>query len=316
MITERAMLAAIHISVWTAVKHDRKVSKDVAELHGAHRGAGRYTKQLLHGADKLDSLRTLAGQIRQHFYKVTLPWSDEGLRLLPSKLYFELTAQMRVFSSAFDQAVEDFLVVYPQYIAQVRPELNGLFREEDYPSVEKLREKFGVKLEILPVPSGADFRVDMSREEQERVAREIDMNVRQSLARGTEDLWRRLRDVVSRMAERLSEPEARFHSTLVTNVVELVDLLPRLNVTQDEVLTRFASQVRAQLCNYSARELKDHEALKNATAVSAAEIVAQIDDFLQVRSGAIEPPPATEETDAVEDLFSHMSAFIEEPVAV
>jgi hypothetical protein len=29
MITERAMLAAIHISLWTAVKHDRKVSRQV-----------------------------------------------------------------------------------------------------------------------------------------------------------------------------------------------------------------------------------------------------------------------------------------------
>jgi hypothetical protein len=31
MITERAMLAAVHISIWTAVKHDRKVSRDVAD---------------------------------------------------------------------------------------------------------------------------------------------------------------------------------------------------------------------------------------------------------------------------------------------
>ena len=35
MITERAMLAAIHISIWTAVKHDRKVSREVASQHGA-----------------------------------------------------------------------------------------------------------------------------------------------------------------------------------------------------------------------------------------------------------------------------------------
>jgi hypothetical protein len=33
MITERAMLAAIHISIWTAVKHDRKVSHEVASQH-------------------------------------------------------------------------------------------------------------------------------------------------------------------------------------------------------------------------------------------------------------------------------------------
>jgi hypothetical protein len=31
MITEKAMLAAVHISIWTAVKHDRKVSRDVAD---------------------------------------------------------------------------------------------------------------------------------------------------------------------------------------------------------------------------------------------------------------------------------------------
>ena len=42
MITERAMLAAIHISIWTAVKHDRKVSHEVASQHGAPVSAGRY----------------------------------------------------------------------------------------------------------------------------------------------------------------------------------------------------------------------------------------------------------------------------------
>ena len=62
MITEKAMLAAVHISIWTAVKHDRKVSRDVADQHGAHHGAGRYNKQLLRGADKLDELLRWQGR--------------------------------------------------------------------------------------------------------------------------------------------------------------------------------------------------------------------------------------------------------------
>jgi len=166
--------------------------------------------------------------VRQYFYKITLPWSDEGFRLLPSNLYFDLTSRMREFEASFEQGVESFLQVYPQYIEQVRPELNGLFREEDYPATDKLRKKFGVKLEILPIPTGNDFRVQMSAEEQARVAREIDANVRESLTRGTEDLWKRLRDVVSHMVDRLNEPESRFHATMVTNVFDLVELLPRL----------------------------------------------------------------------------------------
>src|SRR5215469_9128451 len=112
MITEKAMLATVHISVWTAVKHDRKVSREVADHHGAHQGAGRYNKQLLHGAAKLEELRTLAGQIRQYFYRVTLPWSDEGFRLLPAHFYFELTTKMREFELAFTRHVEEFLAVY------------------------------------------------------------------------------------------------------------------------------------------------------------------------------------------------------------
>jgi len=45
--------------------------------------AGRYNKQLLRGANSSTSCaRSPAG--RQYFYKITLPWTDEGYRLLPA----------------------------------------------------------------------------------------------------------------------------------------------------------------------------------------------------------------------------------------
>jgi hypothetical protein len=313
MITERAMLAAVHISIWTAVKHDRKISREVAHQHGAHVGAGRYNKQLLNGAENLDELRTLAGRIRQHFYKITLPWSDEGFRLLPSNFYFDLMARMREFEASFEQGVDNFLAVYPHYIDQVRPELNGLFREEDYPSADKLREKFGVKLEVLPIPSGADFRVQMSAEEQARVAREIDANVRQSLTRGTEDLWKRLREVVYHMVDRLNEPESRFHASMVTNVCDLVEILPRLNINGDPDLNRLADEVRQRLCNYSSQDLKKHDLLRVTTATDAADIVAQMDNILRTREA--KAIPSADQGQAVENIFAHMSAYMEAPVA-
>ena len=314
MITERAMLAAVHISIWTAIKHDRKVSREVAEQHGAYAGAGRYNKQLLREAERLESLRALSGQIRQYFYKITLPWSDEGYRLLPAHFYFELTTKMREFEQAFAQQVEEFLAVYPSYIEQVRPELNGLFREEDYPSTDKLRNKFGVKLEVLPIPSGNDFRVTLSEEEQARVAREIDENVRQSLQKGTEDLWTRLKGVVAHMVERLSEPESRFHASLVTNICELVELLPRLNVNQDEELNRFAGEIRDRLCGFTARDLKKNEILRAATANDAAQILTKMDAVLRERGQLAENDSAAIPASA-DDIFAHMAAFMEAPAS-
>ncbi len=314
MITERAMLAAVHISIWTAIKHDRKVSREVAEQHGAYAGAGRYNKQLLREAKRLESLRALSGQIRQYFYKITLPWSDEGYRLLPAHFYFELTTKMREFEQAFAQQVEEFLAVYPSYIEQVRPELNGLFREEDYPSTEKLRNKFGVRLEVLPIPSGNDFRVTLSEEEQARVAREIDENVRQSLQKGTEDLWTRLKGVVAHMVERLNEPESRFHASLVTNIGELVDLLPRLNVNQDEELNRFAGEIRDRLCGFTARDLKKNEILRVATANDAAQLLTEIDAVLRERGQNADSALSASAASA-DDIFAHMAAYMEAPVS-
>ena len=277
---------------------------------GRTRARAATTSNCLRGADKLEELRTLAGQIRQHFYKITLPWSDEGFRLLPANFYFDLMARMREFEAGFEQGVESFLGVYPQYIEQVKPELNGLFREEDYPTVEKLRRKFGVKLEVLPIPSGADFRVQMSAEEQARVSREIDANVRESLMRGTEDLWKRLREVVAHMVDRLNEPESRFHGSLVTNVLDLVEILPRLNVNGDTDLNRFADQVKGRLCNYSAQDLKKHDLLRVTTAADAANIVAEMDGLLRSREAA---EPA--ETPSADDIFARMSAYMEVPTA-
>ncbi|HVU45613.1 MAG TPA: hypothetical protein VHD85_05795 [Terracidiphilus sp.] len=314
MITERAMLAAVHISIWTAIKHDRKVSREVAEQHGAYAGAGRYNKQLLREAERLESLRSLSGQIRQYFYKITLPWSDEGYRLLPAHFYFELTTKMREFEQAFAQQVEEFLAIYPSYIEQVRPELNGLFREEDYPSTDKLRNKFGVRLEVLPIPSGNDFRVTLSEEEQARVAREIDENVRQSLQKGTEDLWARLKGVVTHMVERLNEPESRFHASLVTNIGELVELLPRLNVNQDEELNRFAGEIRDRLCGFTARDLKKNEILRAATANDAVQILTEMDAVLCER-GQLAESDSVATPASSDDIFAHMAAYMEVPVS-
>ena len=161
MISDKAMLICLHITMWTARKHDKRVSEEVAQSHEANTNAGRYNKHLLDQAEKLEELRTLAGQIRQYFYKVTLPWSDEGYRLLPSHLYFEFTNQMSEFKTAYEQLVREFLDAYPTYREQARSSLGLLYRDSDYPDWSKLTEKFDLTTDILPIPCGEDFRVTL-----------------------------------------------------------------------------------------------------------------------------------------------------------
>lgn len=316
MITEKAMLAAVHISVWTATKHDRVVSRQVAEQHGAHESAGRYNKKLLQQAAKLDAIRTLAGQIRSHVYKVTLPWSDEGYRILPASLYFQLSEQMKGFERQFDTAVDEFLDEYPAYIEQVRPALSGLFRAEDYPDAHKIREKFELRLEIKPIMTGDDFRVKLSEEHRARISREIDAEVRKLLENGTRELWIRLRNLVDHMVARLQQPEGRLYASVVDNIVDLIDVLPDLNLTNDPALNTFVEEIRTRLCAASAKELKANDLLRATTAQEAADIASRMAAHMEYGEA---PESASTSADnlsapvpapAGDDIFSQMAAYM------
>jgi hypothetical protein len=283
MISDKAMLICLHITMWTARKHDKRVSEEVAQSHEANTNAGRYHKHLLDQAEKLEELRSLAGQIRQYFYKVTLPWSDEGYRLLPSHLYFEFTSQMSEFKTAYGQLVREFLDAYPTYREQARSSLGLLYRDSDYPDWSKLAEKFDLTTDILPIPCGGDFRVTLGEAEKARVAREIDQQVKQSLTRATSELWSRLMQAVAHVAAVLERPKAKLHSSTLRNVTEIADLVPRLNVNSDEELTALAQEANSRFHGLNRQELVDHPAARARAAGLANELAGNIGRAMKAR---------------------------------
>jgi len=87
----------------------------------------------------------------------------------------------------------------------------------------------------MPLPDASDFRVSLGKEETERIQRQITATVQASLTVASRELWQRLYEAVSHMAERLSAykvgeetVEHPFRDTVVTNLVRLVDVLPKL----------------------------------------------------------------------------------------
>ena len=283
MISDKAMLICLHITMWTARKHDKRVSEEVAQSHEANTNAGRYNKHLLDQAEKLEELRSLAGQIRQYFYKVTLPWSDEGYRLLPSHLYFEFTNQMSEFKTAYEQLVREFLKAYPAYREQARSSLGLLYRDGDYPDSSRLAEKFDLSTDIIPIPCGEDFRVTLGDEEKARVAREIDQQVKQSLTRASSELWSRLMQAVAHLAAVLERPKAKLHTSTLRNVTEIAALVPRLNVTCDEELTALAQETKSRFSGINRQELVDYPAVRARAAGLANELAAMIRHAMKAR---------------------------------
>jgi hypothetical protein len=279
------MLCSLSISMWSARKHDPGASEEIAQRHGAQADAGRYHKVLLpKGA--LAEIQKIVSDARQEHYFMTLPWDDNGYRVLPAAAYMDHAEKMRQLSNQFTPAVETLAQQFGQLVEEAKVRLGGLFRPEDYPSPEELRSKFSFLTKVMPLPDAGDFRVTLGDEEKERIKRQITAAVEASLQVASRDLWQRLYEAVSHLAERLQAykvtddgVEHPFRDSVVTNLVKLVDVLPKLNVTADPELERLAAQVRGSLL-VDPQELRKSDSVRSETAKTASAIASRMAAYM------------------------------------
>ncbi len=284
-ITERAMLVDLTIKQWTAAKHDRKVTQQVADLHGSDASMGRYHKLLI-GREALEQLRQIATAAGQEHRRRTLPWLDNGARMLSAEGYFAYTEVMRQYEAQWEPALDDFVRDYPDYVDEARRRLNGLFRPEDYPPVQCVRDRFAFGYNIFPLPSQQDFRVQLGDAETARVQASIEEQVNQALDAAMKDVWERIRDVVGHMAERLRAytvsadgVSGAFRDSLVQNVRDLVDILPSLNVRNNPAIAEFTERMKAELCNSSPQTLRCSKLARERTAAAAEDILSRVQAY-------------------------------------
>jgi hypothetical protein len=286
-LTERAMLVNLSISQWSAVKNDKSVNREIAQKHGNSEDMGRFNKTLV-PKDSLEKLRAVYSAARAEHYRRTLPWRDGGDRILSSAGYFEYAKVMRQFIQDTDTLVDWFCTNYPTYIAQARTKLNGLFNPADYPSVAEIRGKFGLRFDVFPLQSADDFRVELGSNEVSRIRQEIQASSDAMLNKAMADVWGRMKDVVGHMAERLKAYQttadgkvlSTFRDSLVSNITDLLDVLPTLNLTNDPHVDEFAREIREYLTVYSPEALRNSETIRVDVASRADEILSKMAAFI------------------------------------
>jgi hypothetical protein len=285
-LTERALLVALNISEWGARRRDREVTASVAREHGADHDAGCYTKILL-PKPFLACIRQVRTQARSAHHELTLPWCDNGYRILPVDLHLAYMDRLRELRSRFEVAVEDFLADYGDRAkAAARRKLGTLYREADYPSSHRLRRAFAFEINLQPLPDGHDWRIDLPETTLERIRRDLESRLEEAQRLALEDLYRRLADVVSHMATTLGEPDKIFRNSLIGNVRELCALLPHLNIGRDRDLDFLNREIEARLARLDPETLRADPSSRQTAAVDAAALLETIEGRLASYTGA------------------------------
>lgn len=276
-LNEKAMLVKLSISIWTAKKEDKKVTQEVEKQYNAH-DAGKYNKFLI-AVEEIKKLNKIPNETRTFHYENTLPWTDEGFRILTADNYLPYTQKMREFKSKTEEAKRVFFDNYQAYVDEAQRRLNGLFNPADYPTITELEKKFSFDVSFTPLPDKADFRVNLQADETNRIKEEIETRLKSSIQNAINDLWERLYNVVKHASDKLNDKEAIFRDSLISNMINLVNLLPRLNLTNDSKLEEMRQEVENKLCQVTPGELREDEGLRKETARTCDDIVEKMSAY-------------------------------------
>lgn len=282
-IHSHAMLVNLSISVWTARKLDRKASAEIKASHGLQTDSGAYYKSLVEGGD-LAEIKTLAGKIRAEHYRRTLPWLDDGPRVLSNLGYLEYMQVMRDYTDKFDTLVERFMQSYPLLRQEAQRLLGTLFDDDDYPTLTALHHKFALNLGVMPIPAGDDFRCDIGDAEVQRIRTEIEGATKAAVQQSLRDAFERVVKIADCYIDRLADTETVFRDSLVENARDLASLLPSLNFTQDPKLAEVHQQLVDKLCKFTPDTLRSDPLARKETYQAA---VAMRKDLLDFFGGAL-----------------------------
>ena len=276
-IQEKAMVVTLAISQWTARRYDREISDEIEQRHNAQE-AGRYNKLLI-AKDEINKITQVASDARLYNYKVTLPWTDKGDRLLPAELFFDYINKMEKFRSQFEKAVNNFIYQYYTLKTEAEHRLNTMYKEEDYPDKESLKDKYSFNINILPIPDGKDFRVNLQNEEVAKIQKDIEKRTKLTIEKSIQSLWKRLYEAISRMADQLSNKHGKIYDSLIGNVKELCHLLPALNITDDKVLNDMKEEIEKKFI-ISAESLRENKKYRQSKAREARDIVNKMKCYM------------------------------------
>jgi hypothetical protein len=289
-ITTKAMLVSLTIKAWSGAKIDKRVGQDVAAREGADNDAGHYSKKLV-AKDALAEIKAISGEARTKHYEYTLPWSQDGARILPSAMHAKYAADMRQLQDRFELAVKGFMNDYEGQIMLAQRRLGGMFVEADYPDPRDIDGKFAWEINVMPIPSGNDFRVSLSQDMTNAIRQDIEAKTGKAVQDATRSLFDRVTKTIAHMAESLEDYGEviengkvkkinPFRDSVVGNIQELVELLPMLNVTGDSTLTTVTEEIKNKLLARTAEELRSMPVVRKEVAQHARKVLEDMEGYV------------------------------------
>ncbi len=278
-LSERAMLATFSVAIWEGRRRDKAVEGNVLAGNHADADAGAWWTRMI-PPEALKRVVTALNKGRNTHARLTLPWANDGTRILPADAFMLYRQEMREAQVEYEAAVTEFVQQYPIIISQAAKRLGGLYKSEKLPTPYEVGKKFHWEISIAPLPDAADFRVALGDDIEKEVRDSIESQTKVVIEQAMRSLWDRLYEAVSKVAERLDDPDKIIRDSLIHNLKDLCELLPKLNATGDVYLEIMRKEVVRKLTKCKPDDLRKEPTTRSKAAKDAKNIATAMEKFM------------------------------------
>lgn len=278
-IKDRAVLVRFIDRVWMGGAIDSAVGEKVRQDAHAKADTGHYWKRLVPKAAIRP--RANAGNAARAFHiSNTLPWMEGGVRILPVANFREYMTGMRKLIDAARAEEKKFVKEYPHWIDEAKRSHGKLFNAAHFPPASEIAHRFGIDVDVIPMPNIADWRVELDAEQMKALRAEAEKRMATIQAEGIAEMYERLQKLLDHLAKKLDDGEATFRNSTIDNIKKLVVLLNRLNVTGNKELEAIRKDTEAKLAGVTADTLREDPVARSKAAKDARAIMKKMSSYM------------------------------------
>ena len=275
----KALTVRLKRTMYVPAKQDKAATAVVASTMNCSKKAGKYTKALLRGCKELKDCQHAFQDVYKFVNENTLPWMDDGVRVLPNENYLDFTAELGRLKAKCEAAADRLEAVWDTAILADKAYLGNMFDPSDYPDAATMRAKWSVSVMYAPVPDSRDFRIDM--DECDKKA--LDDAIAEVERGSTTYLLEQLLAPVSAMVEKLNVPIGQegsiFRDTLVSNIHSICERAKKLNINHDNRVDEIVSEMEHAMKHVDASSLRESQVVRATTAKQMEKIQEKLNQW-------------------------------------
>ena len=277
------MLVRLNITRFGGEKIDTIASEDICKKNNAESDSGKFIKKLFKDNQALKDTKKIASKARHVSDSKTLPYMT-GQKLLAVGMYEKHGQALADLKQDFEMARDVFISDIKKDQERQKIKLGSLYNESDYPNVEDIREKFTFTVQYETIADCQKFDTmglgKLINDAVEIQNKRIDNAVM--------DMFKRIEKYLGNFAERTknykpktenSRVQNEFRDTLISNLRELVENLPLMNITNNPKINELCDDIKGLIKGLDLETLRGDEGVRKDVSKKADDILAKMGGY-------------------------------------